>query len=100
MSNHNWYFNITSAPTAVRPHGVIQTRADVRLIEDQSGPFTLPEHVLRLAHAEYTRRFPGQDFERIQERHGFGLFEVVGLLADHLDHLGAVPSPPRREADK
>ncbi len=84
------------------PQGEVQTWRDVREITDRTRarPFTLPEHVLRLAHAEYARRYPGQDFERIQERHGFGLLEVVGLLADHLDRLGAVPSPPRQEADK
>ncbi len=90
-----WCYKLDAAP-----QGVVQTRRDVRTIQSRTGPFTLPEHILRLAHAEYARRYPGQDFESIQGRHGFGLLEVVGLLADLLDRLGAVPSPQRQEADK
>jgi hypothetical protein len=58
--------------------------------------FTLPEHVLRLAQAEYERQYgTSMDYERMQERSGLGILEVVGLLADYLDRLGAEPTKPR-----
>jgi len=44
---------------------------------------------LRLAHAEYERQFDGQSYERMQERGGFSLLEVVRLLADHVERLKA-----------
>jgi hypothetical protein len=45
----------------------------------------LPEPVLRLAQAEYDRQFPGQPYERMQERGGLGVLEIIGLLADALE---------------
>jgi hypothetical protein len=56
---------------------------------------TLPEGILRLAHAEYAKQHPGQSFERIQERGGFGVTEVVALLADAAVRAGA----PATEVD-
>lgn len=45
----------------------------------------LPEAILRRAHEEYAKQHPGQTYERIQERGGFGLTEIISLLADALD---------------
>ena len=51
--------------------------------------FTLPEQVLRLAQEEYDRQHPGQPYERMQQRGGLSLLEVVALLADHVERLKA-----------
>jgi hypothetical protein len=52
--------------------------------------FTLPEEVLRLAQAEYDIRYPDkQPYERMQERGGLSVLEIVGLLADHVERLKA-----------
>ena len=46
----------------------------------------LNEEILKLAHEEYARHHR-QSFERIQQRGGFSVLEVVALLADHVEHL-------------
>lgn len=57
---------------------------------------TLPEHVLRLADAEYQHQFGGcQDYERMQERGGLGVLEIIALLADLAERHGAKPTTPR-----
>lgn len=53
---------------------------------------TLPEPVLRLAQAEYDRQFPGQPYERMQERGGLGILEVVALLADYIERIDPTSS--------
>ncbi len=64
-------------------------------VHDHDGPYgvvlqapgeitQLPEEILRRAHEEYAKHHT-QSYERIQERGGFGLTEVIGLLADALD---------------
>ena len=58
------------------PMGVVQS-------QDSRYSLTLPEAILRRAHEEYAKHH-NQTFERIQERGGFGLTEVIGLLADAL----------------
>ena len=58
---------------------------------------TMNETVLRLAHAEYERQHPGQDYERMQERGGLSVLEVVRLLADYCERLGGVPSEPQKK---
>lgn len=83
-----WYVGFT--PSEV-PLGRVQVERHIR----GEASINWPEHVLRLAHAEYERRFPGQDYEQMQERHGLGVEEVVMLLADYLDRLGAEPTKPR-----
>lgn len=56
----------------------------------------LPEHVLRLAQMEYERQYgSGQDYERMQERGGLSVCEVIGLLADYVERLGGNPTVPR-----
>jgi len=45
----------------------------------------MPEQILRRAHREYETRFHGQDYERMQERGGLGVMEVIALLADALE---------------
>lgn len=55
----------------------------------------LSEPILRLAQAEYERQYPGQDYERIQERGGLSVIEVVKLLADYVERLGGEPTKPR-----
>ena len=61
------------------PTGVVQRDTPIR----QFPPMRLPEVILRRAHEEYAKHH-NQSFERIQERGGFGLTEVIGLLADAL----------------
>lgn len=77
------------------PAGVVQVESRVRRA-DRGERLTLPEHVLRLAQAEYERQHGhDQDYERMQERSGLGILEVVALLADYVDRLGGKPTPPR-----
>ena len=49
----------------------------------------MPEQILRRAHQEYAIRFAGQDYERMQERGGLGITEVIMLLADALETADA-----------
>jgi hypothetical protein len=93
MSGHDWYFTLTDA----KPRGVVQTDGFERRLNGSSR-YTLPEHVLRLAQAEYEHRFgTEQDYERMQERAGLSILEVVGLLADYCDRLGGKPTAARIE---
>lgn len=87
-----WYGSLHNSDL---PQGRVQVEGQVRDAERRSLPFTLPEHVLRLAQAEYERRFSGQDYERMQERGGLGVLEVVALLADYVERLGGTPTEPR-----
>lgn len=85
----HWYGSCSTA----QPRGVVQMESHLK---DRYVRLTLPEHILRLAQAEYEHHFGHeQDYERMQERGGLGLLEVVGLLADLADHLGAQPTKPR-----
>lgn len=77
-----WY---TFGPPA-QPRGTVLVRDDAR--EWARTGLTLAEDVLRLAHEEYAQRHD-QSFERVQERGGFSLLEVVALLADHVERLKA-----------
>lgn len=87
MSRDKWNGRLHSA----QPRGRVQVEAMVR-----EGGLTLPEHVLRLAQTEYERQYgTSQDYERMQERAGLGILEVVGLLADYVERLGGVPTDPR-----
>ncbi len=56
----------------------------------------MSETILRLAHAEYERQYSRQDYERMQERGGLSVLEVVRLLADYVERLGGTPSKPRQ----
>lgn len=68
--------------------GVFQVDTDLEPhVRRSRGNPMLPESILRLAHEEYAKQCPGQDFERIQQRGGFSLFEIVRLLADHCERL-------------
>ncbi len=69
-----WYGHVL---TARGPMGVVQSELSRK-------PIRLPEAILRRAHEEYTKQHHGQSYERIQERGGFGLMEIIGLLADAL----------------
>lgn len=90
-AKRSWYMDLSRA----EPRGVVQLGALERRRHGDPR-FTLPEHVLRLAQAEYERQFGrSQDYERMQERAGLSLLEVVGLLADYVDRLGGKPTDPR-----
>jgi len=67
-----------------------------RVIQVRKEVPTLPESILRLAHSEYEKQHRGQDYERMQERGGLSVLEVVRLLADHCERLGGKPSEPRK----
>ncbi len=58
------------------PMGIVQS-------QDSRFSIQLPEAILRRAHEEYAKHHD-QTFERIQERGGFGLTEIIELLADAL----------------
>lgn len=72
------------ASNYVGPRGKVQVESTLRR-ERREGGLTLPEPMLRLAQAEYDRQFPGQPYERMQERGGLSLLEVVGLLCDRIE---------------
>lgn len=76
--------------------GRVQVDTFIReAVRDRSG-VTLPEPVLRLAQREYEAQYgQDQDYERMQERGGLSLGEVVGLLADYVERLGGTPTEPR-----
>ena len=80
------------------PRGIFQidNELDPIVIRHQGKRPTLPESILRLAHAEYERQHRGQDYERMQQRGGLSILEVVRLLADHVERLGGKPSEPRK----
>lgn len=65
------------------PQGKVQVEDRIRTRHGK--PYTLPEELLRLAQDEYDIQFPGQPYERMQERGGLGIGEVVRLLADALE---------------
>lgn len=46
-------------------------------------PGRLPEPVARMAYEVYHHLWPGQTFERLHERGGFGVGEVVAMLYAH-----------------
>ena len=74
-----WYGNVGDYQGATE---VVQI--DSRLSQPRRLALRLPEPILRRAHEEYVSQYPGQSFDRIQERGGFGVLELVGLLADAL----------------
>lgn len=93
MSRH-WYRRLSDAS----PRGVVQVESLVRDAERGREKLTLPEYVLRLAHAEYEYQYGNsQDYERMQERGGLGVLEVVALLADYVERLGGNPTKPRHD---
>ncbi len=76
------------------PVGVYQvdTELDPTVRRRSGKPPTLPESILRLAHAEYERQHSGQDYARMQQRGGLSVLEIVRLLADYVERLGGKPS--------
>lgn len=83
-----WYGNVMG----VDPLGVAQVDHHLNRVSS----IYLSEHVLRLAQAEYEHQYgTQQDYERMQERHGLSVLEVVGLLADLAERHGAKPTQPR-----
>lgn len=85
--------------TENEPRGIFQVdvELDPGMISHRGKRPTLPECILRLAHAEYEQQHSGQDYERMQQRGGLSILEVVRLLADHVERLGGKPSAPRKE---
>ena len=45
----------------------------------------IPESIHRLAWQEYARQHPGQSYERMQERGGLSVLEMLRLLADYVE---------------
>lgn len=89
-----WYMELNRPE---HKQGVVQVGDSIRRATQRGGDrITLPEHVLRLAQAEYERQFGHkQDYERMQERGGLSVMEVIGLLADAAERRGAKPTLPR-----
>lgn len=81
-SHRYWYGELQSWKG---PRGTVQVEAPVGRAFRDHAALTLPEPVLRLAQEEYDRRFPGQPYERMQQRGGLGVLEVVALLADIIE---------------
>lgn len=67
-----------------------------RVIRVRQEQPVIPESIQRLAHAEYEKQHSGQDYERMQERGGLSVLEIVRLLADHVERLGGKPCEPRK----
>jgi len=81
-----WY---VSGRWAAADKGKVQVGSDLR---SQTGVM-MPEQILRRAHQEYALRFSGQDYERMQERGGLGVIELIMLLADALETADARRTP-------
>jgi hypothetical protein len=47
----------------------------------------LPEDILRMAQTEYDDQFPGQPYERMQQRGVLSVLEIVRLMADRILRL-------------
>lgn len=91
-----WYGSMSQS----EPRGVVQVETPVRNAVRSRERLTLPEGVLRLAQAQYEHQFGrSQDYERMQERGGLGVLEVVALLADLAERLGAKPNVERIVGD-
>lgn len=94
QGERSWYGHTFEMMTgkSVEPSGVVQIGDSVRNAARGGGPrFRLPEGILRLAQDEYDRQHPGQPYERMQERGGLGLTEIISLLADSLNRHGVFP---------
>lgn len=80
------------------PRGVYQIDSELRHPIGKRP--TLPEAILRLAQAEYEAQCGSrQDYERMQQRQGLSILEVVRLLADYVERLGGEPTKPRTNRD-
>lgn len=79
------------------PFGVMQVDIELSdLSVRRNGKPKMSERVLRLAQAEYERQHGSdQDYERMQERGGLSVLEVVRLLADFVERMGGKPTEPR-----
>lgn len=75
-----WYGSLTSYKGET---GRVQVGDSLR--RGQRLGLRLPEPVLRMAQAEYDIQYPGQPYERMQERGGLSVLEIIGLLADALE---------------
>ena len=88
-----WYSR--SADKAV-VHGPVQTEDRVRSAADGRQRMTLPMPILEQAWKEYDDQgHGGQSLERLNERSGFGILEVVYLLADRCERLEHRAGGPR-----
>jgi hypothetical protein len=90
MGERRWYGMLSSfkGPTA-------RVQIESPLVERYGQrSTTLPEPIVRMAADEYNRHYD-QSYERLQERGGLGVLEIVALLADRCERLGgAVPDAP------
>lgn len=75
----------------------IDAELEPHSVRSRGGP-CIPDSIQRLAHAEYARQHPGQDYEIMQERGGLSVLEIVRLLADYVERLGGKPTEPREAA--
>ena len=73
----------------------IDTELEPNMVRHNGRKPRIPEAIQRLAHAEYEKQHPGQSYERMQERGGLSVLEIVRLLADHVERLGGKTSEPR-----
>lgn len=79
------------------PRGPVQMEDFLR---DRQRRPTLPMGVLELAYEEYSHRYgTSQSFARMNERGGFGLLEVIGLLADLIERERARADSVPTEAE-
>lgn len=90
MKDTNYFSGVLEPETG----GVVQI--DTELYKRREFKLRFSERILRLAQAEYNKQCgPVQDYERMQERGGLSVIEVVALLADYVERLGGEPSKPR-----
>lgn len=52
-----------------------------------SGKPEISHEIHRLAYEEYHRQHPQQTYERMQERGGLSVLEIVRLLADYVERM-------------
>lgn len=92
-----WCGNVVTWPGA---RGVVQIGSPLReAVRDNRRSLALPEPILRLAQDEYDLQYSGQPYERMQERGGLSVYEVIGLLADALERRGPSAKSPSMFSD-
>lgn len=61
-------------------------------IQKHTAPSQIPEDWAREIYEEYHTRFPGQSFERLHQRGGFGIEEALMLLVERCKRLSQTNS--------
>lgn len=76
----HYHFGMQSNPSKYQIDWQLQSS------RDQDKP-EISHEIHQLAYEEYRRQHPQHTYERMQERGGLSVLEIVRLLADHVERL-------------